>query len=218
MLYFFSGTDREKTRAALGAAIAKHAKKRTRIVRITDASTVDDLRGVLRGPGMFDLSREGGQLVVLDGVLGSDEMRPLVERELPRLAKSAELVFMREEKVDAATRKLIEKYAEDSKRFDAAKKEDRGTSIFALANALRAGDKKKLWLALQRELIAGKEPEAVHGVLFWGAKDLFLKARTPQDVQRAAKLVALLAQLPHESRRRGIELEYTLEHFALSGA
>ena len=35
------------------------------------------------------------------------------------------------------------------------------------------------------------------------------------DHERATKLVAELAELPHQARRRGFELEYALEHYIL---
>ena len=91
-----------------------------------------------------------------------------------------------------------------------AKKKD--DSIFGLANALQRGKKKELWIGYQKELAVGKSPEAIHGVLFWAAKQALL--RNVRDA-RARELVAKLAELPHESRRRGLELEYSLELFVL---
>jgi hypothetical protein len=67
-------------------------------------------------------------------------------------------------------------------------------------------------------------PEAIHGVLFWGAKDMFLKSLPAgrQDAsaehERAGTLVAELSELPHEARRRGFDLEYALERYILSVA
>ena len=61
---------------------------------------------------------------------------------------------------------------------------------------------------------SGKK-EAIHGILFWAAKDMLLKSRTDAEKARAKRFIAELAELPHESRRRGIELEYALELFVL---
>ncbi len=205
MLYFFSGTDTEKARAALNAAVEK--QKGMSVLRITDAHPLADLDAALRGPGMFDEKR----VVVLEHVYQNDEMRVVLQAELSRLAKSAEIFFMLEGALDAATRKSIEKYAEVFEHFDtkATKKQE---TIFALANALQNGKKKDLWVGYQRELIAGKAPEAIHGVLFWAAKQYYLRGGS----EKARKLVAELAELPHEARRRGEELEYALERFVLS--
>jgi DNA polymerase III delta subunit len=210
MLHLFIGTDRAKARTALNAAVAKHAKGAARML-VSDAHTIDDLRAALQGGGMFAQARA----VILDSVLGNEEMRNYLLASLPSIAASAEHVFLLEEKPDAATKKLLEKHAEVSEKFDAAKKEE-GGSIFAIGNAMRRGDKKAAWVALQRELIAGKAPEAIHGMLFWAAKDMALKARAASEAARARALVAQLAELPHVARRQGFDLDCALEHFLLS--
>lgn len=212
MLHFFSGTDREKARAQMKKAVDVAAKKNAFVVRITDANTLEDFEMSLRGGGMFDERR----VIVFDGVLGNSEMSDVFMSALPHIKSSEEEFFVYEEKPDAATRKQVEKYAQTSERFDAAKKIDGGTTIFALANAVRRGDKKELWVAYMRESLTSA-PEAIHGVLFWGAKDMFLKARGESERARAQKLIFCLAELPHESRRKGYELGYALEQFVLSG-
>ena len=209
MLYVFTGTDREKARAAMNAAVKKTAPKAV-IVRITDANTPADLEVVLRGRGMFDPER----VVVLEGIFTGEETRPILEQALETLHESDEHFFIFEEKPDAAARKVLGKYAKPQ-TFDAPKKE-REDNFFALVNALRAGSKKDLWVLLQREYASGKAPEMLHGSFFWAAKQMVLKPRGSEAV-RGKKLVALLAALPHEARRRGEDLEYALERFVLSG-
>jgi hypothetical protein len=113
--------------------------------------------------------------------------------------------------LDAATRKILEKYAHTSERFDMPKAAEDKT-IFKLADALHGGDKKALWVGLMREYAKGSAPEAVHGLLFWGAKQMCMRSNSP----RARTLVAILAELPHEARRRGEDMSYALERFVLS--
>jgi hypothetical protein len=67
----------------------------------------------------------------------------------------------------------------------------------------------------QRALLRDEAPEAIHGVLFWGAKQALLAARGAKDMERPKRLVAELAELPHEARRKGFGLEYTLERYIL---
>lgn len=210
MLFLFTGTDREKARAELNKAVAREGKK-SRVVRITDANSVADLQEVLRGAGMFGEKR----VVVLDGVFANEEMRSVVLEALPQVKTSDETLFILEGKLDAETRKKLEKYAKTSERFD-AKKEKEGGEIFALAYALKRGDKKALWVNYQRALLRDEAPEAIHGVLFWGAKQMLLAARKgSSEHRRGTELVATLAELPHEARRSGFELEYALEHYIL---
>lgn len=210
MLFLYTGTDRKKTYAAMDAAIKKLSKKDSRTVRITDAHAPADLVAAFGGGGMFQESR----VVVLNGVLANEEMRTVLLDSLEYMRDSEEVFFLLEEKPDAATRKQVEKYAQRSERYDKPA-EKKGGDIFAIANALRRADKKALWVHYQRQLADNTAPEAIHGVLFWAAKDMFLKAHTDSERERARHLLEELAELPHESRRRGLELEYALEMFVL---
>lgn len=213
MLYLFTGTDRKKAHAAMHAALKKEAS-RASVVRIDDSNTAADLQAALAGGGMFD-PPAGGRAIILDSVCANEEMRTIVLDALPAVKDSADAVFVLEEKPDAAARKRLEKYAERAERYDAVKRKER-SDIFALANAVRRGDKKNAWLRYQEALMRNEAPEAVHGMLFWGAKDMFLKARSSTEKKRAASFVAELAELPHEARRRGEELDYALERFLLA--
>ena len=209
MFYFFSGTDRKKAYAATDAAIRKSSKNGPHIVRITDANAPADLAAVLGGGGMFGEKH----VIMLAGVCATGGMREVFFAAMPEMAKSKELFFVLEGKLDAPTRKGIEKYAEKAERFD-VKKEKEGDEIFELARALRRGDKKALWVGYQRALLRDEAPEAIHGVLFWGAKDMFMKSKGA-DRTRAGKFLAELAELPHEARRKGFGLEYALERYIL---
>ncbi len=206
MLYLYSGTDTERSRTRLNIVLEGAD---TDIIRITDAHTIADLEASMMGGGMFG----GVRTVVLDSTLAHEEMKLIVLDRLPSLKSSADTFYIYEGSLDAATRKQIEKYAEKSEKFDAAKSAARET-IFNLVRPLQEGKKKDLWVAYQKEIHAGKAPEAIHGILFYAAKDALL--RKPTDA-RARLLVARLAELPHEARRAGFELEYALEHFVLSG-
>jgi hypothetical protein len=209
MLYVYLGTDRKKARDAMNAAIKKTGKNSVR-VQVTDAHSIGDLNASLAGAGLFGDVRT----IVLDGVFANEELRERVITALASMKDSADVFFLLEEKIDAATKRSVAKYAEAIETFDAPKKApDNG--IFALRYALEKGDKKTLWVGLMREYASGKAPEAVHGFLFWAAKQMVLSARsTTRD--RARRILARLAELPHESRRKGVELEYALERFVLS--
>lgn len=211
MIYFFTGTDREKARAAMNADIERAAKKmHGDVIRITDAHTIDDLRVALLGKGMF----ENARVLVLEGILANEDMLPLVMERLVFLAENEDTVFFYEEKPTADIRRKIERHAEKSVRFDAPKK-DRDNSIFSLPNALACGDKKALWVEYQRALARGDAPEAIHGVLFWGAKRMY-SGSTARGTTHARNMIIELAELPHEARRHGIELEYALERYILT--
>lgn len=206
MMHLYIGSDREKARATMQSDITKAAKG-AEVVRITDAHSREDLVSALRGGGMFATKR----VLVFENLNSNAEMREMLLEALGRGIEDP--VFLFEEKLLAADRKKYDKFADKVEVFEAPKKE-RDSSIFAIANALRAGDKKELWVSYMREIGKGGAPEAIHGVLFWGAKDAFTKSGGKD--MRAGKLVAALAELPHEARRRGEDLEYALERFVLS--
>ena len=83
------------------------------------------------------------RVVVFDSILGgeNEEMRMKLFDSLEELRDAKEYFYILEGALDAVTRKQVEKYAEKSEKFDAAKKE-KDNSIFALANALQKSDKK----------------------------------------------------------------------------
>jgi len=207
MLYFYTGTDTDAMRAAARAAAGERA------MRITDAHSLDDARAALQGGGMF----MGPQVVIFDRVFARDEMRDLMLTSLAHMRGAHDSYYIVSEKLDVPTQKQIEKQATETKKFDLARAAKAGSSIFDIANALKRADKKSLWVSLQRELMNGAAPEAVHGILFWAAKDMFLKSREGStEHARAKKLVAVLAELPHTARRHGEDLGYSLERFLLS--
>lgn len=213
MLYLYLGTDRERARSKMNTTVEKAAKKAD-VVRITDAHTADDLKTVLQGRGMFAAKR----VLVFEGVCTNLELCDVFLDSLGHLAKSDEEVYVFESKPLAELRKKLEKHAETVEKFDAPAKE-RDASVFAMANALRKHDKKALWVAYMREIAKDNAPEAVHGVLFWAAKDMLLKSGHDAVMrERSQHLIAALVELPHAARRRGEALEYALERFVLSGA
>ena len=209
MLHVFLGTDRKKALAALNSEVEK---RKSVIIRLADTSSAADLHAALGGGGMFAQRKA----VVLDRISDNEALWPLLVEKLPQLAESGDDYFIYEEKPLAAERRLLEKYAADSRSFDLPKSGKERPSVFSLVNHLRAGDKKQLWVEYQQELARGNAPEAIHGVLFWGAKQAMLTARSAKDVEHAKKFIIELTELPHESRRKGEELEYALERFILT--
>lgn len=211
MLYVYTGTDRAKAREAMWKAVHISAGKQGVIERIGEGATVaNDVLRTLSSKGLFG----GDKTIVIDGVFENEEAREALLNNIEPIAASPDTFYVFEEKIDAASLRLMKKHLAGYEKFDAPKKEE--NNVFALANALKRGEKKALWLSYVEQIGRGNAPEALHGILFWAAKSMLLAARAGTEPElRAKKLVAGLAQLPHESRRRGIELEYALEHFIL---
>lgn len=155
------------------------------------------------------------RVVIFESVLQNEELASLLLASLEFLKASNEQFFIVEEKVDAVTKKKLEKYAERVVRYDAEKTKETVTA-FAMANALQRGDKKALWVSYMREIAKDQAPEMLHGILFWAAKTHVLNARSEKEREKALQCVSQLAELPHVARRKGEELEYALEKFVLS--
>ncbi|HET8581524.1 MAG TPA: hypothetical protein VFL98_03620 [Candidatus Paceibacterota bacterium] len=236
MLYVYYGTDTGKTLDAMMAAAKKlHDRApEAAIERITQEDETLDLETLLASQGLFHAAR----VVMLDALFADAARKQAILDALPALASSEHIFFIREGKLLAPEKKKLEKHAAKVTVYDVpeAKKAD-AFNRFALADALMAGDKKQLWLAYQEALAAGAAPEELHGILFMGAKNLVLAAGAASaeaagmhpfafgKAKRAAAarapgasraLLAALAALPHEARRRGVELEYALELFILA--
>lgn len=208
MLHVVIGTDRKRARSSIAHAHAKNVD----LLRLDDTGSTSDMRAATQGAGLFGDTKQ----VFFDNVSGDEALRAELIALLPVCAESNDDFFVYEEKPNAELKRALQKHAHVFETYELPKKE-KDTSVFALSNALKRGDKKALWVSFRTEMMKGKAPEAVHGVLFWGAKDMVLKARAGSaEYARGASLVARLAELPHEARRRGVELEYALEAFLLT--
>lgn len=234
MVYAFIGTDAKKVTDALEKTLgalrmrAPHAS----ILRIDSEKMGEtDIDTLLSSQGLF----HPASIIVLDDLLEYANYKTAVIDALPEMALSPHVFLIKEQKVHTPELKKLERHAEKIVRHDAQEiKKD--APPFALADALIAKDKKQLWLRLAQALRVGFSPEELHGILFWGAKNLVLAgAPSPEEVglnpfvykkARAARekfsdedveqLLAELAVLPHEARKSGMPLELALERFALS--
>jgi hypothetical protein len=204
MIIIYHGTDTSAARAALSAATG------TDVTRITDIHSIDALREALWGVSLF------GEVptIVCEYVLENDTLRDIVLKNIEELASASTAYYFLEGKLDATTKKTLSKHA-ILHVYD-VRKESVKSTIFAVADALKRGDRKRLWIAYQHELSVGTAPEAIHGMLFWAAKDMYTNSRTDTDRVHAQRLIRTLSALVHETRRQGDILQYTLEQFVLS--
>lgn len=234
MLYFYFGNDQKKTSDSLMSTVGKLRARApdASIERITDEAEVLDLDALLASSGLFHATR----LVIFDGVCSKENLKTELFERLKDIEESEHVFFIRETKLPAADFKKIEKIAVKTIEHSMADKKEKPFNTFALSDALLSRDTKKLWITLQQALRDGSSAEELHGILFWGAKSLslasvsgnakeagmhpFVYQKTQSAVSKfkpeeISNLVASLSELPHESRRKGVELEYALERFVL---
>jgi len=230
VIYLFYGSDIEKTRSKAFEWIAKAREKEPNLSYLRLA------REELSASALEEVASAGGlftrrMLVLLDdpfpAARKSDEdesgeesdSSSLVEDSIDLLAKSENAVVILAPKLLAVKAKKLEaKAAKTYKfKFDAPTRGEAARGFNSgLVNALAERNALKLWLELERSLIAGDAPEQLHGLLHWKARDLMQKgSRTWSDAD-SRKLSLDLITLLTDSRRRGLDLSESLERFALS--
>jgi hypothetical protein len=96
----------------------------------------------------------------------------------------------------AAAKKVYAKHTNELHEFAAVKAERFNT--FALADALAARNKKRLWLLLHNAYESGITPEEIIGVLWWQLKSLRLAAVTKVAAEAGMK------DFPYNKAKRGL--------------
>jgi DNA polymerase III delta subunit len=221
MLYVILGTDRVTSRAKFASLRDTLMRKRfDASVSVFDADTFDvrSLGALVGGVGLFG----DKALVVLDGILGDERTRKDCIDALPDIVASENVFLLYEEKVDATTKKALEKYAEKIEVYDMPKQSSRSPmpksasflsergrmcaefNPFHLADAVGARDRKRAWVLLSKARMCDIAGEELHGTLFWQIKVMILAkhARTADEaglkpfVFSKAKHVS--AQIPDE--------------------
>lgn len=212
MLHVITGADRKKARAALWKAVRAAAQTHAaRIAHVREGeSAARDIRESLQGEGLFGERR----VLVCDEVCGQEDARLALVSLLAHCKAMKTPCFVYEEKPDAEAKRVLKKYADSYDEYALAKKEQ-DDGAFSVAHALGRRDKKALWVSYISALSHGASPEAIHGILFWKVKALLSGGKTAFSETELRALVKALATLPHEARRRGLDMEYALERFLL---
>ncbi|MBX4209368.1 hypothetical protein KW799_01595 [Candidatus Parcubacteria bacterium] len=178
MLYVIYGTDiekaREKSHALFDALKAKKPDAAAGIMR-ADEVTPEKIEELTQTQGLF----ENKQIIFMDRTLEDPEIRDVMLGKIDAIKESPNIFIFFEGKLTKETLKKLEKRAEKITEYEATEeKKKEGGSFFALADALGARDKKKLWAMLREALDEDAAPEEIHGILFWQAKSLALAAKT----------------------------------------
>jgi hypothetical protein len=216
MIYLFHGSDVEKTRTKAFEWVAKARAKEPNLAYVRLA------REELTPAALADAALSGGLfvkrlLILIDDPFQEESSPDILEEHLDILAASDNAIIILAPKLSAAKAKKLVAKAKVEYKFDtiAPRESVRGFNS-NVVNALSARSREKLWLEINRALMAGDAPEMLHGLLHWKARDIMEKGSrvwTPKE----ARLVSLaLIELLQSSRRSGLDLALSLERFALS--
>jgi hypothetical protein len=149
--------------------------------------------------------------VILDNLFEKGAKNDTKEFILERVKgmKEAEHVFLSlEGKVDSATLKKIEKYADKVQEFNVSggsnPSKKKFSEVFSVANFLANKDKKNLWISFIDLLGKGVAVEEIHGILFWKVKDLILKGTRNYSKEELSKLSSDLVEMTHKVRQGSV--------------
>jgi DNA polymerase III delta subunit len=180
-----------------------------------DDVSAENLSALAQGQSLFGEVRTFG----IVGAAENEAWLASIVPVLPALQSSAHL-FLFEEDAGVSFAKSIEKAKGRVVKVKAEVVAER-VDTFALANALGARDKKKLWLLYTEALAAGSPAEMLAGMLAWKARSMLAseqKGRVPTGWKagESEKLSSALVSLYHNSRRGAGSLDLLLEQFILS--
>lgn len=216
MIYFFHGSDVEKTRTKAFEWVAKARAKEPNLAYVRLA------REELTSAALEEAALSGGLfvkrlLILIDDPFQEEGPPDILEEHLDILAASDNAIIILAPKLAATKAKKIVAKAKVEYKYDkpAAREDARGFNT-NLVNALAARSREKLWLEVNRALRAGDAPEMLHGLLHWKARDLILKGSRAWTAQESRQLSLSLISLLQSSRRGGLDLSLSLERFALS--
>lgn len=226
MIYLFHGSDVEKTRSKTFAWIAAARAKEPNLAYMRLA------REELTPAALEDAAHSGGlfvqRLLILlddpfpvarttnDDDTEEEATASILEESIDMLATSDNAIIILAPKLAAAKVKKIAAKAKRVYAYDSAVAKDPVRGFNArLVDALGVRSREKLWLEINRALIAGDAPEMLHGLLHWKARDLMEKGSRKWTPSESRRLSLALIELLQNSRRGGLDLSLSLEKFAL---
>jgi hypothetical protein len=230
MIYLFYGSDVEKVRTKAFAWVAAARAKEPNLAYVRLA------REELTPAALEDAASSGGLfvkrlLILIDDPFsaaratseeedGSEEETTtgsVFEEYVDALAASDNAIVILAPKLAAVKAKKLVAKAKVEYKFDVPVtfEAKRGFNS-SLVDALGARNREKLWLEINRALLAGDAPEMLHGLLHWKARDIMSKGSRVWKPQESRKLSLDLIELLQASRRGGLGLNLALEKFALS--
>lgn len=173
MLKVFCGNDESKVREAASAFMRTQTNAGYTVMKYSaEEYEPGVVANALGATSLFG----GKELFVFDTPSGDSEFEVAVKDGLKEMGESENVFVVIEGALLAAPKKMYAKHAESLEEFKAEKAERFNT--FAMADALSAKDKKKLWMLLQEAHQAGLAAEEIIGVLWWQLKTLRLAATT----------------------------------------
>ncbi len=217
MIYFFYGTDIDKARAKahdLANSLRKKKPEASYFVLDSDNFDVNTIEEYIGGQGLFSSK----YIVFVDRISENKVVKEQFLDLVKSIAESENIFIILEGKLDKATSTKIEKKSEKFFKADLLEKNVKQEyNAFALADAFGKRNKKETWVLYRMAVDNGEAPEALHGMLFWKIKSIFLAGGDYNwKKEELLKTMDDLITIYHDARRGKFELETGLEAFILS--
>ncbi len=175
MLYVFYGQDSAKAHdkaQALSHNLLQKKPDASLFNLDSETWAEEKLSELTQSQGLF----EKKYIVCIDArAFLKESLEGLVER-LPQIKESPHICIVVAAKLDVKTLKVFTKYAEKIQEFGVVEKEEKRD--FRMTDALGSRDKKRLWVLYREAIDQGKEPEEIHGLLFWQIKNMIIAAES----------------------------------------
>jgi hypothetical protein len=215
MIYLFHGTDTQTARSKARALIEALQKKKPDAAYFkytVDTLSEGALEELIQGQGLF----ERKFIIYMDTVLEDAEKKELILAKLEPMKVSENIFVILENKLDAKSKKLFEKWAEKIQVYDLdkdqEKKERRDLNIFDMTFALGGGNNKKAWTIFDQARRKDFRGEEIHGVLWWQMKKMYSK--NPKDIKMKKGLFEIM-RMYHEAHRGNLDFLLSLEKWIL---
>ena len=175
MLYLLYGDDTAKSRDKVNALIKALLSKKqdAMLLRINGENfSPAEMINHISSQGLF----ESKSIIVLDMLFEDATDKAIVLDHLEGLGTSDNVFILLEAKLDKKTVTKIEKHAEKVQEFSLPKstKKEQAFNIFSLSDALGSRNRKQLWVTYQTGKLNNVSDEEMHGILFWGVKNMLL--------------------------------------------
>lgn len=212
MIYLFSGDDTKNKLLQYEKFIRGIPETTEKFFVNRNEFNSTQLESFYSGAGLFYKK----SAVIFSDILENTEIRDFVLKKLELMQTSDNLFIFSERKLTKPVLDAFKKAKGETNIFELPKEKKEKFNNFLLANAFGAKDKLNLWIYYRQAVDKGVGPEELVGVLFWKAKDMFLKRNfgklSEGQVRRFAEKLPYL--LP-EARKRGKDAEIEFERFLL---
>lgn len=171
MLYVFYGEDSSKTfdkALALSKSLLLKKPDASLFTLNLETWAEDKLLELIGSQGLF----EKKYIVFVDARSFPKEFIEGLIGKLPEVKDSPHICIVVLGKLDAKSLKAFTKHAEKIQEFAIKKNEEKRD--FRMTDALGSRDKKKLWVLYREAIDQGKEPEEIHGLLYWQIKNMII--------------------------------------------